>query len=367
MTGEMVPLQWKAREFTSINRWQPTLNWTKLNTEVEEVANLIISKAIKSSMMCRFNLRAAALAKVACDCGGAPRDDCFTLGAIQDVPIGEQRFFSGIGGVAEWSTVSIKVDPDSISQEQDDVLIEATSSGSVQVLLATTDNRISARRRLHNKQRSPADPNEFEVVTNLVNYIVGQLVSDGVTLIIPPNVTINVCITIDQDIPRDPESLYPVRDFATYNATGPKWTPLNLTIVMVGDHVQFCTDISESGTYFAILRMEPWEFVTGAPTLSPTTGTPTASPTSTPTAAPNATATPTFAPVESSLPSAALISIILGSLAGVALIVVLVAVCTRPSMGEESYEPLESQIMPVSYEVKAQSKGKTRHGLKKFE
>lgn len=384
ITGEMIPLQWKAREFTSINRWQPTLNWTKLHAEVEEVANLIISKAIKSSMMCRFNLKAAALAKVACDCGSydesLPRSDCFDT--IENVPIGEQTFFSGIGGVAEWSGVSITVDPDSIPPEQDDALIEATSSGSVKVLLSTTTQQSSRR------QRSPYNPNEYEVVTNHVDYIVGQLLSDGVTLTIPENVTLNVCINIDPDIPRDPENIYPEKDFAGYNATGgpmgePKWWPLELNVTMVGNYSQFCADISESGTYFAILRAEPWEFITGglvtsaAPSASPSSApspAPSASPSSAPTMVVNVTTMPppTFAPVESSLTGGAIIGIVLGSLAGVALIVVLVVVCTNTSsLSSEAiaYNMVEQEdfTLEQSMPQKVNRYNKTRHGLKKHE
>jgi len=335
---------------------------------VEEVANLIISKAIKSSMMCRFNLKSAALAKVACDCGTSPGNDCFDN--IPDVPIGEQRFFSGIGGVAEWSAATVTVDATSgVPAEQDDALIEATSSGSVHVLLERTIN-VVARRRLHkmpHNKRSPTNPNQYEVVTNNNDYIVGQLLSDGVTLTIPPNVTINVCINIDGDIPRDPEMLYPVQDFASYNATSGKWTPLNLTITMVGDYVQFCADISESGTFFAILRTEPWEFVTGAPTLAPTPS-PTLAPT-----VPNATTmAPTYAPIESSLSGGALIGIVLGSLAGVGLIVVLVVACTAGETEVVIEEwPADETLLPTAAPIERQArytaKGKTRHGFKKYE
>ena len=50
-------------------------------------------------------------------------------------------------------------------------------------------------------------------------YTMGQLISDGVALSLPENTTVELCISADQGIPRDPEMIYPVADFAGYNAT----------------------------------------------------------------------------------------------------------------------------------------------------
>ena len=370
ITGEMIPLQWKAREFTSINRWQATLNWTKLHTEVEEVANLIISKAIKSSLMCQFNLKSDALAKVACDCGSNARTDCFTADSLEEVPIGEQTFFSGIGGTAEWSTVTVTVDPNGVPADQDDALVEATTSGSIDVLLSSTSSFVA-------RKRSPYNPNEYEVVTNHVNYVVGQLLSDGVTLTIPENVTVNICININENIPRDPESLYPIKDFAGYNGT--KWWPLNLEITTVGDYVQFCADISSSGTYFAILRLDEWEYATGVPptaippTNAPTPAPPTAAPpTEAPTTSPPTTtvAPPTFAPIESNLSGGVIVAIVLGSLAGVTLIVVIIIVCTRSVEPLSEYSDSSFVDSPMYFNqthTRSNVRNKTRHGFKKQE
>ena len=353
ITGEMQPLAWKTREFTSINAWQPTLNWTKLYTEVEEVANLIVSKAIKSSLMCRFNLKSAALAKVACDCGTETHTDCFET--IKDVSIGEQTFFSGIGGVAEWSGVSITVDTTGVPAQQDDALIEAKSTGDVKVLLATNTLQQVGRKR------SPSSPNIYEVVTNDIDYIVGQLVSDGVTLVIPMGVTITVCINLDQGIPRDPEMLYPTRDFAEYNATSgpgatPNWTPLNYGIAIVGNITQFCSDVNVSGTFYAILRVEDWESAT-APTAAPTAINATLSPT---------TAPPTFAPVESTLSAATIVSIIIGGLVGVTLIAVFILVCARGA-GPEEVDVVEAEAEPLFQQQRVTQRTvatrRTRHGI----
>ena len=262
----------------------------------------IVSKSVKSSLMCKFNLKSSALDRISCDCASS-EISCFD--DIDEIPIGEQNFFSDLEGYAQWSGLSVSVSSDGVPPEQDSALIEAS-------IVDTTTSTTNTRRR-NKVVKSPYDPNEYEIITNHIDYIVGQILSAGVTLSIPENVTINVCIDIDIDIPKDPEMIYPTRDFAGYNASIPKWWPLNYNITVVGNDVQFCADISESGTYYAILRLNDWEYATGIAPTSVPTSIPTSVPTPAPTSVP--TAPPTIAPVVSSgLSGVALVGIILGSL-----------------------------------------------------
>jgi hypothetical protein len=362
-TGTMVPLQWKAREFASINRWQPTLNWTKLHAQVESVAVEMMARAEKSALMCRFNLVADTLKQIACLCTDTD-NVCSNATGTEAVAVGEQAFFSGIKSESEWLGATVRVSETSVPADTDVALVTAAL-----IPTATTEALVARKRKtLQRKvsERGPYDPNEYEVVTNHVDYIVGQLLSDGVTINVPANVTIELCININPAIPRDPEEIYPVPDFAGYQ-TEPteKWWPLELNVTIVGNYTQFCADISESGTYFAILRAEPWEFITGGLGPAPTAG-PTPSPTVTPTVAPTAspvmpvtttdaaTVIPTtLAPTVAPVGSLSTVGIVLISLGGTSLLImVLIILCLacrrrrrrRRRDDDREYRPVGKQV-----------------------
>lgn len=341
ITGQMIPLEWKSRQFASINRWQPTLNWTRLHTEVESVATIVLAKTIKTSLMCKLNPIASIYKQIVC----ALDTNTDTCSEEQSIRIGEQDIFSGLSRTIEWSGITVHVADDSVSSTQD--------TGEIVALKHTTSISISAetvsRRRNPNLARSPYDPSPYEVVTNHVDYIVGQLISDGVTLIIPEETTINVCIDIDGDIPEDPEEIYPTLDFAGYNASIPKWWPLELNVTRIGN--QACADVDLSGTYYAILRLDDWEFATG---IAPTTGAPTPGPTLSPTPSPTTaapTAAPTTSPSSSSsssgLSAAGVVAIVLIGIALIVIIVMIIVLLSRRRKRSDmrsTYEASESRV-----------------------
>ena len=312
-------VRWVLREFTSINRWQPTIDWKKLHAHIEHLSLQAIVDPLKSALMCKFNMETVSLQQIVCDCISDAGTDCFkdTSSAL-----GQQRFYTGVRKRALWGHVQVEVS----HTMQEYVLITAQSLNSANLLTYR-----------ENRGRSPYNPNQYEVVTNHVDYVVGQLISNGVSMVIPPNTTINVCIDVDQSIPRDPESIYPTVDFAGYNASIPKWWPLSLyPVTVVGNYSQVCADINSTGTYFAILRLDNWPYATGTlatttTTAPATTAATTITTTTSTTTSGNTTSTTTPAvtlvTVESTLSGGTIVVIILASIAGVALLAVVIACC----------------------------------------
>lgn len=349
LTGEMEPLTWTTRQFASINTWQPTLNWTKLWTEVEKVSAQVIAKAIKSQMQCKHQLVATHMQVLACDCAPGTTDTtCFD--GVEMVSVGQQEVFSGLSSQMEWANVVIHVSEGAIPAEQDYDTVSASTTSDLSLLLGTqTEGRRRMLRKRVPQKRSPYAPDEYEVVTNHADYVVGRLLGSGVAITVPQNLSepLWVCLVLDEDIPVDPESIYPTPDWAGYNASEPKWWPLDLDIVVAGDDVQYCANVTESGTFFPIRRLNGWETATGIATSVPTaqpTLNPTAEPTAEGSVAPTVSTTaqpsvsPTAAPtVDSSLSTGAVIGISVGAV--LVVVIILAAICmgmrngppTRPS------------------------------------
>lgn len=315
--GEVISSQWKRRQFEALNHWGPTIDWDALYARLQYVADQAVADDLRSELMCTYHLP-------------------FAL---------ERRLIPGL-----------KMDWDIPHAH-----IHLQSGSADGVTLKVTPNSLGSTHK-----RSPSMPNEHEVVTNLVGYIVGQLISEGVSLTLPPSTTVRLCITVDQSIPRDPEMIYPTIDFAAFNGTA--YTPVGFAdAVEEGNFTSVCANVSDSGTYYAILRVaDPWENITALPTTTPITGTSTTPPITT-TGVTGTTLLVTTEPatlvtVESSLSATAIISIIIGSVVGVALITVIVACCvhrntSRKSMG---YTDLEA-LVPAPRTAKAQRHSNVNH------
>jgi hypothetical protein len=262
--------------------------------------------------------------------------------------VGQQTFYSGLAKEVEWLGASVAISETGVPAATDSAQVEL----AIVPLTAGSDG---------SRRRSPGSPLlPYEVVTNGLGQLVGQLISSGVSLVLPPNVTVNICITVDQGIPRDPESLYPTPDFAVYNGTAVTWTPLNITVVVVGNYTQVCGDLTSSGTYYAILRRDDWiSYVFTTVVVAATTGVPTGAPTGTP--------PPTGAPTFATLPPAGIstagwIVIGLGAAFAVAIAILIIVIACRPSggtseVGASLFTP-QKKALPV-FSIRPQ------HGWKK--
>ena len=354
----MIPLTWKVRAYESINRWQPTLDWEKLYAAIDRVSSKVIGSAMKSSLMCKFNLVAKTIETLACDC--TTNDATGSCFASAQVPLFEQQFFSGLSNSADNVLGSISVTPTSVPAISDSATVKVYS------VTTTTPTQIVSRHFL----KSPYEPNEYEVVMNHAAYIVGQLVGGGVTIDIPEGVTINVCLNLDPDIPVDPEMIYPIADFGGYNATAtgeagdPNYWPDNLDVTVLTGPDRYCADVNESGTYFPIRRLADWETATGIPPTPQPTSAPTAAPTSAPTAltsAPTAPA-PTVAPT--TLNGVAITGIVIACVFATILIILLIMYCVRMCKEPQAYLEMEKELR-IGRKIRRPIRRPLRgHGLK---
>lgn len=134
-----------------------------------------------------------------------------------------------------------------------------------------------------------------------------QVISSSTTVSLPVNTTTYLCININQTLALE-TVMYPVNDFGKLNVD---IEPLYIPIVVVGNYSQFCGNVSESGTYYAILR------------TSSTTTTIELSTTTT------VTEVPEVIVVDSGLSVIGWIGIIAGCLTVITIFLLLVCMATR--------------------------------------
>lgn len=316
VTSTMQPLQWRERAFTSINRWQPTLNHTKLWRAAERATAHVIAQGVRSAMQCEKMRVADVMAILVCDCAAAGGSGCFNN--VLETQVGTQIVYAGVATTIKWATAEVHVPAGVISPESDSAVISASTIADLSVVLVLADSG-SVRRRNQKQPRDPYAPDAYDVVVNpTTGQIVGRLLGLGVTITLPVNQTLPVqlCLFLDGGIPLQ-SSAYPVPDFATPTGVNATWRPLNLVITIVGNDVQYCADISQSGAYYPARRVANWENFTTTP--------------------PAATADPT-------LGADAVVGIALGSVFGLLLILLVLMQVLNRSGGGGSYRTMNAHI-----------------------
>jgi hypothetical protein len=242
----MRPLTWTSRNFTSINQWAPTINWTKLGDAVQAVMAGMMGKQIKSQFLCKYNTIFAHIKKIACDCSGEQNTDCYS--ELEYVKVGEMDLLNGLEADGEYANVRVTVGGDALENGTD---ISSVTVSSVQDLSPIINTGASSRKR------AALASAQYDVVENANGAIVGQLVGAGAALTSETNLSSSVllCLEIDFDIDLDNTS-YPEPDIGMLE--GEVVIPQGISIV-IQDGTHICGNVSAEGVYFPIYRMESWE------------------------------------------------------------------------------------------------------------
>lgn len=294
---------WAARAAVALNRWQPALNYSKVWHSLQSAADSLIAQSVRAALACRVMRPAAVMNTLLCDCESSSSAECYTQTAT--VSLGAQRIYNGIATSIMWpATAEMRVPADAVQfQSVEGELISATACDPVLFPAPLAMNK-----------RDPYAPDAYDVVVNEHDQIVGRILSSGVNLALPLNqmTPVQLCLLLDDDIPLQADA-YPVPDFASYNASTARWSPLEATIVVVGNDAQYCADIIVSGIYFAARRVGEWQNYTTT-TASTTSTTTTTGTSTTSTATPTTTAVPL--PNTADLSPAAIAAIVVGGAIG---------------------------------------------------
>jgi hypothetical protein len=346
--GQMRKLYWIPQQYGPINSWAPTLDWEGLEKTVRRTATRIVAREIQRHMMCKYEAVAAALSDLVCKYGNATKTT-EVCPSFFTVPQGSRVFYAGIGGNATWPKTTLQVPPEAISPSQDSVKISIHAFAHLPKIIFPTLGK----------------PNRYEVVTNRIPYVIGQLIGPGVQIDIAGELKtpITLCIKTDKTIPRDIDGIYPVMDFASYAFE--TWTPRGMgNIRYLKDEEILCGKILKGGSFYPIVRMADWREMTGThpPTSATTTTTLALGPAdgvwdhqlvaranTTTTVTTTTTAAPT-APPANSLSIGSAIGIAFGSLAGIVIIVVT-CLFLRTKLGSAEFAPQGEDLGDYEYDA----------------
>ena len=253
VTGEWIPgqikqTQWKKREIVPLNKWTEVLDLEKLDWELDETIKRWMKNRMPSEILCKYSLIAQNLVRIACSCSQHKGLDCF--GYTLYSKIAETDLLYGIETTHEWGLIKVKTNKDTLTE---DVPIVSIEVGVISDLFTFIDSTTS-----------------YEIVVNDLQQTVGQLVglgvmvqfglSTGVQDTIGGNITL--CIYKDDSIEIDGDK-FPRSDFGFYDFDSFSIKPLGFVVLTEENGSLYCIDISNSGIYFPIQRIENWDTDTG--------------------------------------------------------------------------------------------------------
>lgn len=385
--GQMQSLDWKERSLESVNQWKPALNWTKFHEAIDSVVGNVMATNFKNTVTCKYNLMAAVLKTLACDCGVGGHGNCYDQ--VNWIPAAEAELFSGqkktadLGGV-----VTIKTQADSIDPETDSISFQVSTIPDLSAKLAkdfaeAAGGGGSRRRRRHLRalvaSRSLAEPNQWDVVfINNGTKHVGQIIGDPVAI---ANLTwgaggIEMCLPVIQERLDVADPAFTTYDFGEFIEQYDWFEPREYTDAYfdpAGPSVcrMFAGPDTMSFNDAAIIRFSNTSTGTGVPTTAaPTTGTPTAAPTAAPTGTPTATpttgtptATPTLAPTVDNPGSSLSDGAIAGIVAGVVVFIILVVLIAVAIMSAQAGAGAAGGYRPINAPIRGAMR--TRHALRR--
>ena len=238
-------------DVSSHNGWGLSLDWNRIKAMVDAAVSRLLFKRVKSRFLCQHAVVSGGIRNIACDCGDVQGKDCFAYPG--STLVGTADLFAGVSATHEWGSVSIALGPSSVSDED---LIRPLA-----VSVMPDHSSFLAKRDEGMEVIGKASPvyNKWEVVTNGLGIIVGQLAGTGVTISVGSlSAPLRVCIERDFDIPWNNET-FPVADFSVLGEEGNSstWTPLGQ--IATTENLRICANVTEAGTYYPIFRVDGYE------------------------------------------------------------------------------------------------------------
>lgn len=246
LQGTLQPLSWTQRAWGSINKWDLTLNWTKMNDVFNEVVSGMMARQLEAQYRCKYGLISANVRTLACDCGDVPGIGCYSQDP-SSTPLGVFDMFSDLAKSNSMANVYIGSYPTSVPGSADSI--------SVTVNVVTDLSFIVRNSGWH--RLGISDTHGFtiyEVVFNNNSAIVGQLAGAGVNITLSSHLADPILVCLVQDTTIEVKSIYNVPDFGVL-ASG-VITPLGATALPITG--QLCVNVTTSGFFFPIYRVDDW-------------------------------------------------------------------------------------------------------------
>ncbi|KYQ91786.1 putative transmembrane protein [Tieghemostelium lacteum] len=258
--------QWLPNaQWGSTNSWGNSINIATIESSIESALLTKLGPSTQSELLCNYMPYIYTLNAIPCDCSGDPNtpSDCYKSGPTRFL-IGVAKVCYGWDDILVSGPMELTIPYNSVPREISclgiEVAIQPASQFFRENILSTDvlSNSIN--------DYSPSD-----VVVNEDRVIVGQLIGDGIEVIMTYNTSAQVSpftqdLTNPMELCIEPRSdispHFPVMDFAT-STDGSNWVPMEANIVVRNG--KFCANITRANTFFPIFRIEDWEAARNQP------------------------------------------------------------------------------------------------------
>jgi hypothetical protein len=248
--GRIQSLRWDTRRYYTPTSYSPAVDYSRATRDVNAAITRDFAYAYYTDSLCRYDSVNGLVKSIVCDCNTDDKSQCFekrdqaAIGSTQVCPYQTRTMGTSVAIVHISNTV---VSP---SQGCQTVEIAATSVGKYQV---PPDHSVT------HALFSKIEKNPYLIVVNEHEAVVGQLVSDAATMTFDfePATPIRLCVFVQDFIAIDKAAtIYTfaqVQDDSSIQvlAGASEYTRVDLQ-TSNSTRLEVCTDISQSGTYFAV-------------------------------------------------------------------------------------------------------------------
>ena len=197
-------------------------------------------------ILIRYSTIMSFLKTSACSCGADSRADCF--GTIQSTTVATCRADPGVQSTCEGVVVANNT-------------FGTNSSATVKVDIVSGSSFVDAGTSTDPGSKATlADVASFAVV-KYNNAVIGQLIGNGKAISTSASIVnpLSICLDVNPSIPQA-NADFPVPDVIQLD--GSKLSaPLNLTVSLMG--TSLCAQITQTGTYFPVIRMAKFNVAAG--------------------------------------------------------------------------------------------------------
>jgi hypothetical protein len=239
------------REYNSLNKYGESFDVIAFRNDVSSAIVSKLSTAYTTEAVCRYGGSVSALESLVCDCNSALNTGNCYADLDTSTLIGVLRACPYIGSSITAPPAKLTVFSNSISTSAfcNPIQLETSSIG-----FYTSDSGVALSSEIYNKRV----PNDYSIVRNDLGGIVGQLISDGVSIAIDNSLLVapvELCIEIRDEVSRADD--YEVTAFGQLMPDD--------TIVVIDGEVStpggsVCARVY-NGTYFVVARLDDWEDV----------------------------------------------------------------------------------------------------------
>jgi hypothetical protein len=278
---ESHPLYWVPVKTRQYGLYELTMNYTKLGEIVSVAAVERTRLSLQSEVKCLMNPLFSLLGLVACECTH-PNVTVYNgmcVGAnhgVRTISIGSTLLCSETTDSIVMGSFVLEYNESTVATSEGCVTVDVSSVPLIQFKqpVKATLSSLSLSTAASHVVKDP-----YAIVYNKYGRQVGQVISDGAEMgfeslalqgtgtgkrgTVDYNITVNnltVCFTRNTDVAIQ-SGAFPVYDVAMLNFTTRQFTPMGQVAEaqqLLGQ-TRWCGEITEYGTYFAVVRVTNWE------------------------------------------------------------------------------------------------------------